>query len=121
MTSTPTGIGAHTEWTSPLVATHPPNSSATRIRKARQIHMRISWIMLFGKIWLTGPLLAKPVTAPALFAIVVRDGDRRDPDECRHQQAQQLAQHHPPAPTKNHRSPHPPPHPPPHTPTPAVI
>src|SRR5260370_42227561 len=92
MTSTPTGIGAHTEWTSPLVATHPPNSSATRIRKARQIHMRISWIMLFGKIWLTGPLLAKPVTAPALFAIVVRDGDRRDPDECRHQQAQELGQ-----------------------------
>ena len=34
--------------------------------------MMIIWIMLFGRIWLTGPLLDRPETASALFAIVVR-------------------------------------------------
>src|SRR5208282_6676731 len=66
------GTRAQKEWTSALVAAQPQNNSATKIRKARQIHSRISWIMLFGRTWLTGPLLAAPVTLPAVFAIVVR-------------------------------------------------
>src|SRR5208282_2254965 len=72
MARAPTGISARGVWTHSLVAAQPQNSSATRIRKARQIHSRISWIMLLGRTWLTGPLLAKPVTLPAVFAIVVR-------------------------------------------------
>ena len=70
--SAPTGSSAHHESTRPLVATQPPSSSETRIRKPRLIHMMIIWIMLFGRIWLTGPLLDRPETASALFAIVVR-------------------------------------------------
>ena len=66
------GTRAQKEWTSALVAAQPQNNSATKIRKAREIHSRISWIMLFGRTWLTGPLLAAPVTVPAVFAIVVR-------------------------------------------------
>ena len=70
--SAPAGSSAHHESTRPLVATQPPSSSATMIRNVRLIHMMIIWIMLFGRIWLTGPFSGRPVTASALFAIVVR-------------------------------------------------
>ena len=70
--SAPAGTSAQMESTSALVAAQPQNSSATRIRKARQIHIRISWIMLFGRTMLTGPLLAALVTVPAVLAMVVR-------------------------------------------------